>query len=238
MKTRIALEVPIDNLDMGFEHSDYIFALAHLWDNQKYREAVLRWKGLGHEIYLDNSAFELKTSVGIEWYLQVIDEMEPDVIVVPDALGDLGKTLRLTKTFYESLSTDHFAKYKFMVVLQGQDNRERLKCFHILKTFGFPIHIYGLPRHAYPHRVELLHSVYKFLARSKTPIHFLGCPDIEELRGIGPLLHSMDTSWVAKQALGKNGFDSLDFQNDFIKSQRMFLMALSRLEDALGGDDE
>jgi hypothetical protein len=218
MQPKIALETPFANLDLGFKNSDYIFALAHLWSNKSYRAAVRRWKAASKEIYLDNSAFELSKSISNDTYIEIINDVRPDVIVVPDALGNFSETVKLARSFYISIPNTFYPRFRFMVVLQGRDNRERMKCFHTLKGIGFPFHIIGLPRHAYPHRVELLHNVMKFTNKSNTPFHFLGVPDPEELRGITPLLESLDTSWVAKDSIGKGGFDSLDFEHDVVEA--------------------
>jgi queuine/archaeosine tRNA-ribosyltransferase len=213
MPPLIALETPKQNFELQLEHSDYIFALAHLWEDSRYRNFVFRAQAEGKAIYLDNSAFELKTSIEMDKYISIIREIKPQVIVVPDALGNIASTIKLTKTFYQGLPGNFFQQYKFMIVPQGKDNRERMKCFHIMRSFGFPAHVIGLPRHACPHRVELLKLVKKFLPRTK--IHFLGLPDPEELRGgIAHEIDTIDTSWVAKYSVGKGGYEMLNFESD------------------------
>lgn len=227
MPPLIALETPKQNFDLQLEHSDYIFALAHLWSDSKYRNFIFRAQAEGKQIYLDNSAFELGTSMEIDRFISIIREINPQVVVVPDALGDIATTVKLAKVFYQGLPGNFFQKYKFMIVPQGKDNRERMRCFHILRSFGFPINVIGLPRHACPNRVELLRLVKKFMPRTK--IHFLGLPDPEELKGgVTQEIATLDTSWVAKYSVGKGGHEMLDFEKDNCDQDR-FLEGLEIL---------
>jgi len=237
MLTKIALETPLSCPDLGFRYGDYLFVLGHLWSNPVYREAVLYWQRTGKPVYLDNSAFELSTSISNTDYFQVIGELRPDIIVVPDAVGQFKETVRLARSFFTEISGSAFMRHRFMIVPQGKDNRERMKCYHALKGMGFPFHMIGLPRHAYPYRVELLYNLMKFTNKSNMLFHFLGVPDPKELNGISPLLHSLDTSWVAKDAIGKGGFDSLNFEADEVE-ESAFLSSLEKLVNALQEGDE
>lgn len=212
MIPKIAFEAPRRSLKFVLDQCDYIFALAHLWTDSEYRNTIFRYKKEGKEVFLDNSAFELSTSIKLDRYLAIIREIKPDIIVVPDAVGNIAETVKLAKIFYQGLPGEFLQRFKFMVVPQGKDNRERLKCFHILRSFGYPFHIIGLPRHACPDRVELMHAIKKFLPRAK--IHFLGLPDPKELVGVSSEIYSLDTSWVSKYSIGKGGFDVLDFEED------------------------
>ncbi|MEM4720869.1 MAG: hypothetical protein QXT73_02230 [Candidatus Methanomethylicaceae archaeon] len=223
MHPKIAVETPIRNLDLGCRYSDYLFVLAHLWTNDKYRKTILKW-GRRKKIYLDNSAFELQRSIDFDPYFDIITELRPHVIVVPDVVGDLRASVDLACRFFEQAPGHLFSRHKFMVVLQGQNNRERLRCLHIYKSMGLPFHIIGLPRHAYPHRVELLLAIYR--SQKNSQIHFLGLPDIKELRGVSALIDSLDTSWPSRMALGKS---SIDFFGDNIENPLAFKRSLSQL---------
>jgi hypothetical protein len=215
---KIALEVPKKNLLFGRKYVDYLYVLAHLMDDGLYRDEVHACKRLDMEIYLDNSAFELKESINIDVYIRLILEIEPTVVIVPDAIGDLPKTLQLTRRFYEGIPEKFLDRYKFMIVLQGRENRERMRCLHIIRSFGYPFHMVGLPRHACPNRVQLLNAVKRFTG--KRPIHFLGLPDPQELKGLGGKIDSLDTSWVSKYSLGKGANDYLDFEHDEINEEK------------------
>ena len=230
MRPRIALEAPKQSLDLGFQSSDYLFVLAHLWEDAFYRNKVFRYQSEGKKVFLDNSAFELGSSIGFNRYLTIIRELDPDVIVVPDMLGDIANTVRFAKIFYEGLPGAFLSKYKFMVVPQGRNNRERMKCFHILRTFGYPFHIVGLPRHAYPDRVDLMRNIKRFGGKA---LHFLGLPSFEELKEIQKGdLYSLDTSLVAKYSVGKSGSDVLDFESDVCDVEK-FAEGLGLLNAAL-----
>lgn len=229
MLPKIALEVPKKNLDFGRQHVDYLFVLAHLMDISEYRDDIHAAQRQGMEVFLDNSAFELKESVNVEMYVRLILELEPTVVIVPDALGDLAKTIQLTRRFYDGIPKNFFERFKFMIVLQGKDNRERMKCLHIIRSFGYPFHMVGLPRHACPDRRELLRAVKRFTG--KKPIHFLGLPDPQELKGLSDAIYSLDTSWVSKYSIGKGAHDYLDFENDEINEEK-FLEGLEILKNS------
>jgi len=226
---KMAFEVPKKDLTFGSNHCDYLFVLAHLMDNSEYRDEIHKCKRHDMEIFLDNSAFELKESVNIDMYIRLILEIEPTIAIVPDALGDIAKTIQLTRKFYSSIPEKFLERFKFMIVIQGQDNRERLKCLHIIRSFGYPFHMIGLPRHACPNRVELLRAVKRFTG--KKPIHFLGLPDPQELKGLGNLIYSLDTSWVSKYSIGKGANDYLDFENDEIDREK-FLEGLDIIKNS------
>lgn len=226
---KMAFEVPKKNLMFGMQHCDYFYVLAHLMDDSEYRDVVHICKRHDMEIYLDNSAFELKESINIDTYIRIILEIEPSVVIVPDALGDIAKTIQLTRKFYDGIPKKFTDRFKFMIVLQGQNNRERLKCLHIIRSFGYPFHMVGLPRHACPNRVELLRAVRKFTG--KRPIHFLGLPDPVELKGLNEVVYSLDTSWVAKYSIGKGANEYLDFENDEINEEK-FLEGLNILKNS------
>ena len=227
---KLAFEVPKKYLDWGLNHCDYFFALAHLLGEWEYRDFIYRCQDRDIEIYLDNSAFELKESINLDYYFGLILELRPEVVVVPDVLGDLAKTIRLTRLFYEGLPRLFFeksSKTKFMVVLQGQNNRERLRCLHVIRSYGYPFHIVGLPRHACPQRIELLHAIKRFIGRRG--VHFLGLPDPAELKELKIPIQSLDTSWVAKYSIGKGANEYLDFENDEINEQK-FIEGLTILK--------
>jgi len=226
---KMAFEVPKKNLTFGSSHCDYLFVLAHLMHMQEYRSEVYSCQDRGMEVYLDNSAFELKESVGLDSYVGLILELNPTVVVVPDALGDLAKTIQLTRRFYDGVPEKILDRYKLMIVLQGQNNYERMKCLHIIRSFGYPFHIVGLPRRACPDRVTLLRAVKRFTG--KKPIHFLGLPDPQELKGLNEVIDSVDTSWVSKYSIGKGANDYLDFENDEINEEK-FLEGLNILKNS------
>ncbi len=230
---KIALEVPKSNLSWSIQFCDYFFVLSHLMHDWEYRNFVYQCMDKNIELYLDNSAYELRESINLDSYIGLIIELQPSVVVVPDALNDLGKTIRLTRRFYEGLPAKYFdrGKYniKFMIVLQGQDNRERMKCFHIIRSFGYPFDIIGLPRVACPNRVELLKAVKRFVRRKE--VHLLGLPDPRELKGLAGLVSSLDTSWVSKYSIGKGPHDYLDFEKDKI-DERKFIEGLQILKES------
>ena len=215
----ISLEVPSRNLQLGASHSDYLFVLPQIYlESEEYREFVDRYPG---QKFLDNGAYELGKSLDFSKLMDVVYSILPDVFVLPDVLGSFKETVGLTHRFYSEFNRAYSPKTRLMVVAQGSNIDERLRCLFKLRRL-VKFDMVGLPRIAAP-RLKLFQAVAKFF---KKPIHLLGCPDPYEVRDIvalsSPLLYSMDTSWVARDALGIGEKRKLDFEKDQLDVDAFF----------------
>jgi hypothetical protein len=210
---QFAFEVPFANLDYASMFGDYIFALAHLIDTNPVYANWVTNRAEGMELYLDNGAYELGHSMDIDHYVHIIEALQPTVAVVPDVMSDLPKTLNLTKQFFDKkLPTGT----QYMVVPQGKTTDEWIICLHkMTRMFRHKFQIIGIPRVMYPRRLQLARHAHSFTTK---PIHILGCVETSEIAGMLSSyvpIRSLDTSWVARHALGKTGHkDKLDFETD------------------------
>jgi hypothetical protein len=209
----MAFETPLANLDFSSMFGDYIFALAHLVETEPDYAHWIMNRAEDMELYLDNGAYELGSSIDVKHYASVIESLQPDVAIAPDTMQDREKTIRLSKSFFE-LGAPKGPKY--MIVPQGKTTDEWVLCLHTLvRMFRHEFHMIGIPRCMYPRRLQLARHAQKF---TKKPIHLLGCVDPSEIAGIlqsNMNVQSLDTSWPARHALGKLGpQDRIDFHTD------------------------
>lgn len=229
---KYAFETPFKNLDYASMCGDYIFALAHLVDtNPEYAHWITN-RAEETELYLDNGAYELGQAMDLTRYVHIIESLQPNVVVVPDAMSDMAKTVSLAKQFFDQKIP---AGIHYMIVPQGKTTDEWLLCLHkMTRMFRHRFHIIGIPRVMHPRRLQLARHAHSFV---KKPIHILGCVTTSEIAGIlssyVPVV-SLDTSWPARHALGKTGpKDRIDFENDdldfdqFQKSVEIFLNEIS-----------
>lgn len=230
---QFSFEVPYANLNLGISHSDFLFVLPQLYlQDYRYRDFVNSYSGLK---YLDNGAYELGEPLDLPLLVDVAVNIHPEVLVVPDVLGSMERTVKVARQFFSRFRRSYLPRTKLMVVAQGRDTEERLRCLLKLKRFG-RFEMIGLPRIAYP-RTKL----FKIVANKfKKEIHLLGCPDPLEIREItqlkNPYLVSLDTSWVARDALGIGEARKLDFENDVL-DEEAFLRSYEKFFRLIGGGE-
>jgi hypothetical protein len=95
----------------------------------------------------------------------------------------------------------------------------------------------GIPRCMYPHRLTLVRHVLRFAQGKK--IHLLGCGEPSEVAGIlksNAPITSIDTSWPARQSLGRTSFDDkLNFETDVLDFDK-FTKQVKRFLKLCGGE--
>jgi len=196
MKCKFSFEVPLKNIELQREISDYIFAIAPWFENATYRDFVLEHRA-DMPLYLDNGAYEQGASIDVKKFVELVRFLEPEVVIAPDVYGDGN---------------------------QGRSVSEWTECFQTLTSeFKDYFHIVGLPRIMYPNRLFL--AEYSFELSGK-PVHVLGCPDPSEvppiLNSSKILVESLDTSYPTRIALNKTGLsDRIDFLNDRVSPKAL-----------------
>ena len=156
MKKLIAHETPLSIMksEDHFKVNDYTYVLLHkLIEDQEYYNAVLdimnvgAWNGTSHQVYLDNSCFELGASLSNELLYEWCQKLLPSIVILPDTLGDRKATINQTKEFLNSYPDT--AGYG-MAVIQGSSPDEMIECyqhFRDLRVGEHEQHIYmiGIP---------------------------------------------------------------------------------------------
>ncbi len=139
---KAACIVPSSFLDLVREH-EYHMALAHIAIvDSDYSEFHVQYGG---QVILDNSVHELRESVSEQLLRDAIERIHPNYVVVPDAIWEPDKSLRLAKD-YEQQANALLAEgwtISFVGVPHGNDPAEHYGNMAALCQFPY-ISIMGL----------------------------------------------------------------------------------------------
>jgi hypothetical protein len=156
---KISHETPLDLLDVSTTFNDYQYLLPHYWEKYpKYKEFFLKYRKTKDSfIIMDNGLFE----GGVfpeEKLLEIINEIKPDIFIVPDAWNDFNVTWKNAIDWIDKAK--FFPKEtKLMVVAQG-NYKNQLKWYFDLyergiKHFAFN-HSSIAYKSEYNHKDELI----------------------------------------------------------------------------------
>ena len=132
-------ELPICMLDRNNDLNEYDFVLFHLYiSNKEYREFY--WKQRLSQpnrlMILDNSAYEFFNkgeTLDMDAFVRVINELQPDMYILPDTLMNMDKTLKDTREF---LSKYNITCSKPLAVAQGNTANELTACILLYQDMG------------------------------------------------------------------------------------------------------
>jgi len=135
MNIEVSHESPISMLDKSLEYNDYCYALVHLFESHpEYYNFFKNAKDLHNkQVYLDNSIFELGKSFEPENYSKWIEQLEPNLYIVPDTLEESQETIKQYYTFtgeYTSLPG------KRMGVVQGKSYDDLVRCYSFMSEYA------------------------------------------------------------------------------------------------------
>lgn len=132
--TMISHEIPLSLIDKHQSKiSDYMYLLLHkLIEDPVYAQKAFDYKAAGGTVYLDNSCFELGESLDDELLYEWCKKLDPDIVVLPDVLGDRDATLARTFGFLQKYP--HVASYG-MAVAQGKNRQELIECYAAMRDY-------------------------------------------------------------------------------------------------------
>lgn len=139
---KINSELPLCLFDKNNDLNEYDFVLYHLYiSNDEYRNYYLnqREQHPNRLMILDNSAYEFfikGETLNIELYIDIINELRPDMYILPDVLMDFIATYNKTKEFIEHYSYKVNPHSAPMAVLQGNTENELCACALLYKDLG------------------------------------------------------------------------------------------------------
>ena len=134
---KVSCEVPYDLLDRSEAFNDYDYCLAHEYlRNESYKNFYLNQKKKGRVIFLDNSCFELGCSVDIKVYAEIINELCPNLVFLPDCYTDNSdQVLERIYEFKESLKTvELVCKPCWCAVIHGSSLKDALNTWKRITT--------------------------------------------------------------------------------------------------------
>jgi hypothetical protein len=133
-KIKVAHEAPIQILDEVAKHTDYSYALVHLFEESKeYFEFFQSEIAKGRTVILDNSIFELGEAFQTDKYVEWINRLKPTEYIIPDVLehGFLTK-----QKASEWMSKFYDLPGKKIGVVQGKSYGEIVNCYEHLIQIG------------------------------------------------------------------------------------------------------
>ena len=117
---KVSHELPLCFLDKGKEWNDYDFCLPTYWfKSEQYKQHYLDAKTAGRFIIADNGLFEGDSFTEFQ-LIEFVNELQPDIFVIPDVWNDATLSLRNAKRWIgikEALPKD----IKLMAVIQCTD---------------------------------------------------------------------------------------------------------------------
>ena len=139
---KIAHEAPLSIAPLVRELTDYDYALVHLFlkpEGEKYFKFFKDSLGMGREVILDNSAYELGDSFDPDIYYEWISKLRPTYYIVPDCPGNCEETIRRAEKWFNRpglLERDMTFGLKTIGVVQGSTYEEIVKCYNFWKDAG------------------------------------------------------------------------------------------------------
>lgn len=191
-----------------FNVGSLMYGLAHEAKEKEDYLETLKQRG-DRYLILDNGADELGTGLAGEGLAQLLEEVRPSELILPDVLGDSKSTIEASEGFYHDWLYESGALeggMKLMGVAQGEDFQSFMECYtrwvewKPVKVVGIPYDIEfwtseavgqgesSMSDEEYPishihaqKRLEIL-SYLKRAGHIRKPIHLLGTNNLWELR--------------------------------------------------------
>ena len=184
------------------EFLDYDFVIASMYlEDAIYSNYYLSHRRPG--TILDNGAFEIGESIAVNDYLEVIDELRPDIIVLPDSRQDWFITRDMVGEFVSRRPEEYKTSYKFMGVLQGLEYEAWESLLSYYQKLN--VDIIGIP-------YGVLDRVNFIRDHPDVEFHALGLRYFPELLSLRLLRNvvSIDTSLPVKYAVNQKLLKDLD----------------------------
>lgn len=207
---KISHEVPLDLLETSLSFNGYDYLLPHYYIKYpKYREFYLKSKSKGRFIIADNGLFEGEVLPEPQ-LLEIINEIKPDIFIVPDVWNSYTSTLNYAKKWLDKELPGNTNR---MMVLQGKTYDELQECVWQGMKIGYrhfglnhaSLAYSNLYYHPNPTTSRMMGRILTFNKLieedvfdkfKKCYIHFLGVETPEELQLVNnkELISSIDTS--------------------------------------------
>jgi hypothetical protein len=216
---KISHESPLCLLNESVEYNDYQYILPYFWFRYpSYREFMMWYRNQEDSfIILDNGLFEGETYTVGE-LIALINEIQPDIFIVPDEWNDATKT-HVNAKYWMGLKKSNVLpdKTEVMVVLQGKTFNEIKRLYQLCTDLGYNYYSFNHSSIAYEksyhkitggvpiignksiRRFELIHEcVVESIIKRGHYIHLLGAIDINEFmyyeKYMPKVISSIDTS--------------------------------------------
>jgi len=206
-----SVELPIKYLETFSQYFDYDFVIAsNCLTHPKYFDY---YKNSSRFLILDNGAFETGESIDDQLYYDVIKELGPDIIVLPDAYNDEVKTVTRSLSFLRFWEKNTISGIELMAVLPGNSEERILSEYELFQKVYTKVNWYGLPYGSMINR-------YQFLKKHPeiTNVHILGLSNLGEACALSalPNIVSIDTSLPIRCTSNKSYMNKILSANDHV----------------------
>lgn len=155
----ISHEVPLDLLNESLKFNDYHYCLPHLLKNKQYHKFYKDARERGDLIIMDNGLFE-GVSHTEEDLVERINDIEPDIFIVPDAWNDPHTTVKNAKKWIDYYVDKIPSTTNLMAVVQAKTVSDAMLTYSKFVELGFDHialnHSGIFYKELYPHQNELL----------------------------------------------------------------------------------
>ena len=155
----ISHEVPLDLLNASLDFNDYHYCLPHLLENKQYYQFFKDASERGDLIIMDNGLFE-GVDHTIEDLLEKINDIKPNIFIVPDAWNDPQTTVKNAKKWIDYYVDKIPSTTNLMAVVQAKTVSDAMLTYSKFIELGFThiaLNHAGLYfKELYQHQNELL----------------------------------------------------------------------------------
>jgi len=160
---KISHELPLSLLKNSYQWNDYEYCLPIFMKKfPQYKNHYIKARDDGRFIIMDNSLFEGYYHSDSE-LLEFINEIKPDIFIVPDEWNDKNKTLVNAKSWILNFKSKLPKETQLMAVLQGNTIGELFECYQTLTDMGYKHISFNHSSEAY---INLYQNKPKLLAQS------------------------------------------------------------------------
>lgn len=221
---RIAEIVPLSLLDYTKDNAYHMCLAQLVLQSEEYANFYRERAEEGKYVILDNGAAEGE-ALDFDDLIKAYSIVNPTEIILPDVLKDARKTLEKTIYFYEKY-WGTVINYKTMVVPQGKDFDEWIKCFCSLCD-SIPFGCVGVPKWLGSNGSLDRMKAVEYLSDYNVEVHLLGCNEkpgvIKKCSELNPRVRGCDSAfaYLCDKAglpiiteLTKRPDETIDFLND------------------------
>ena len=133
---KVSHELPIDLLPYSSQISDYHYLLPHLLENKQYYDFFKDASNRGEFIICDNGLFEGVTHT-IEDLLEKINDIKPNIFIVPDAWNDPETTVKNAKKWIDYYIDKIPSPTKLMAVVQAKTLSDAMLTYSKFIELGY-----------------------------------------------------------------------------------------------------
>jgi len=190
-----SVELPIKYLSEYSKYFDYDFVIASTWaDYPEYSKYFIKQRPKKRFTILDNGAFEKGEAIDNDKYIEIVEKLYPNVVILPDCYKNSVKTLKRSEDFLSVWKKSQLRNdIELMGVVQGRSWIEIESLAEIYRKNG--ISWIGIPYATGLDRYQLIKAHPEW-----EKVHILGLPVVTEVLALNtlPNVVSVDSSLPVK----------------------------------------